>query len=76
VPGARRVGGPAADPAPAPRRSPRPFAGSLRQRRGQLLRRVLADGAVTAGDADPEAAAGLIEDGLVVLVRGRLRAPR
>jgi A/G-specific adenine glycosylase len=69
-------GGPAADPAPAPRRSPRPFAGSLRQRRGQLLRRVLADGAVTAGDADPEAAAGLIEDGLVVLVRGRLRAPR
>jgi A/G-specific adenine glycosylase len=67
--------GPDADPEPVARR-PRPFAGSLRQRRGQLLRQVLADGAVTAGDADAEAAAGLVGDGLVVLVDGRLLAPR
>jgi A/G-specific adenine glycosylase len=68
--------GPEADPEPAARRRQGPFAGSLRQRRGQLLRRVLADGAVAAGDADPEAAAGLVADGLVLLASGRLRAPR
>ena len=68
--------GPAADPAPTSGRSRPPFAGSLRQRRGQLLRRVLADGAVPAGDADPEAAAGLVQDGLVWLAQGRLLAPR
>jgi A/G-specific adenine glycosylase len=66
----------AADPPPASRRRARAFEGSLRQRRGQLLRRVLADGAVATGDADPEAAAGLVQDGLVQLADGRLLAPR
>ena len=70
--------GPDADPDPEPgtRGRQRPFAGSLRQRRGQLLRRVLADGALAAADADPEAAAGLVQDGLVVLGDGWLLAPR
>ncbi|HEX5191429.1 MAG TPA: A/G-specific adenine glycosylase [Solirubrobacteraceae bacterium] len=55
-----RVGcaGTAADPEPAAGRRQRPFAGSLRQRRGQLLRRVLENGAVAAD--------GLVVDGLVV----------
>ena len=60
--------------APAPRRQA-PFAGSLRQRRGRLLRRVIADGAVPVQDADPEAAAGLARDGLAVLAGGWLRPP-
>jgi A/G-specific adenine glycosylase len=68
--------GPGADPGPSARRRRRPFRGSLRERRGQLLRRVLADGAVPAGEADPEAAAGLVADGLVVPADGRLLAPR
>jgi A/G-specific adenine glycosylase len=64
------------DPAgrPAVRRQQR-FEGSLRQRRGRLLRQVIAEGAVAAHDADREAAAGLAQDGLVVLAEGRLLAP-
>jgi hypothetical protein len=51
------------------------FEGSLRQRRGQLLRRVIADGAVPAAEADAEAAAGLAHDGLVLVADGWLLAP-
>jgi hypothetical protein len=47
----------------------------MRQRRGRLLRQVIAEGVVTARDADREAAAGLAQDGLVVLADGRLLAP-
>jgi A/G-specific adenine glycosylase len=68
--------GPSGDPDPVARRRQRPFRGSLRQRRGRLLRRVLAEGAVAAADADAEAAAGLVEDGLVMLAGARLLAPR
>jgi A/G-specific adenine glycosylase len=64
-----------ADPKRTTRRPPRRFDGSLRQRRGQLLRRVIADGAVPADDADPEAAAGLAQDGLVLVADGWLLAP-
>lgn len=83
-----RVGcaGTDADQGPTARRRQRPFAGSLRQRRGQLLRRVLENGAVAAdgsdaaglstGGLDAEAAAGLVKDGLVVLADGWLLAPR
>ena len=56
-------------------RRQKPFAGSLRQRRGRLLRRALSDGAVEVGEADREAAAGLAQDGLVVLADGWLRPP-
>ena len=59
---------------PAGRRQKR-FEGSLRQRRGRLLRQVIAQGVVAADDADREAAAGLAQDGLVVLAGGRLLAP-
>jgi A/G-specific adenine glycosylase len=64
-----------ADPQRVSRRVSQRFEGSLRQRRGQLLRQVIADGAVAAGTADPEAAAGLAEDGLVLLADGWLLAP-
>ncbi|MFL5862708.1 MAG: A/G-specific adenine glycosylase [Solirubrobacteraceae bacterium] len=56
-------------------RRPQPFQGSVRQRRGRLLRRVLAEGAVAVGEGDREIAAGLARDGLAVLAGGRLRSP-
>jgi A/G-specific adenine glycosylase len=65
-----------ADPKRGSPRAARRLEGSLRQRRGQLLRQVIADGAVPADDADPDAAAGLADDGLVVVSDGWLRAPR
>jgi A/G-specific adenine glycosylase len=66
--------GPAVDPAPRASRDRR-FEGSLRQRRGQLLRRVLADGVVPAADVDPAAAAGLVADGLIRRCGAQLLAP-
>lgn len=45
----------------SPRQSP--YAGSMRQRRGTLLRAIAQSGAA-AWDDDPEAAASLVEDGL------------
>ncbi len=60
---------------PAPRRRQAPFQGSLRQRRGRLLARVIAEGRVAAAD-DVEAAAGLAADGLVIAADGWLLAPR
>jgi A/G-specific adenine glycosylase len=65
---------PAGDPASRARRQPR-FGGSLRQRRGELLRRVLAEGEVSLAQADPRAAATLVADGLVELADGLLRPP-
>jgi hypothetical protein len=59
---------------PAPRRQAR-FEGSVRQRRGQLLARVIADGAVRVTDADRSVAAGLAADGLATLEGVMLRAP-
>jgi A/G-specific adenine glycosylase len=58
-----------------PRRQ-RPFAGSLRQRRGQLLQRVIADGGLPLDEADQEAADGLAHDGLVSVRDGWLRPPQ
>jgi A/G-specific adenine glycosylase len=71
-----RVGcaGPAADGGAVPARQ-KPFAGSVRQRRGRLLRRVLVEGAVDVGEGDRDVAAGLAADGLAVLDAGRLRPP-
>jgi A/G-specific adenine glycosylase len=72
----------AGDVGVTPARRQKPFVGSLRQRRGRLLRRVLEEGAVSVrdadadADADAEAAAGLAADGLAVLEEGWLRAPR
>ncbi len=62
------------DPAPRARRQA-PYEGSLRQRRGMLLRRVVADGAVALAQADREAADGLVADGLLTLRDGCLRVP-
>jgi A/G-specific adenine glycosylase len=59
-----------------PPRRQQPFEGSVRQRRGQLLRRVLAEGAVAVGEDELEIAAGLAGDGLAVLKGGRLQPPR
>jgi A/G-specific adenine glycosylase len=66
--------GAAEDPAPRARRQA-PFRGSLRQRRGSLLREVLAAGALDLADADREAADGLVEDGLLTVCAGCLRIP-
>lgn len=66
--------GPDAIPAPARRRQAR-FEGSVRQQRGRLLARVLAEGTVAVADAHAEAAAGLVSDGLVAVVDGELRPP-
>jgi A/G-specific adenine glycosylase len=59
---------------PATRRQ-EPFEGSLRQRRGRLLRQVIAEGTVALADADQDAALGLAQDGLVLITDGRLCAP-
>jgi A/G-specific adenine glycosylase len=59
---------------PVSRRQSR-FEGSVRQRRGRLLREVLAHGAVPVAEADAEAAAGLAADGLAALSDGWLRPP-
>lgn len=66
--------GPGEDAATAVRRQP-PFAGSVRQRRGRLLRRVLAEGAIGVDPADESIARGLCADGLAVLRGGILSAP-
>jgi A/G-specific adenine glycosylase len=67
--------GPAADTVgEAPRRQPR-FEGSLRQRRGQLLARVIGQGAVPVRRAEREAADGLVADGLARWDGKRLCAP-
>jgi A/G-specific adenine glycosylase len=58
----------------APRPS-RPFEGSLRQRRGRLLARVIAEGSIPVAGADAEAAQGLVADGLIERTAWRLSAP-
>jgi adenine-specific DNA glycosylase len=68
--------GPAATPGRPVTLRRRPFEGSLRQRRGRLLARVIAEGSVVVRVADREAAAGLAQDGLAVLADGILVAPR
>ena len=67
--------GPEPLPAGSPRRRREPFEGSLRQRRGRLLARIISDGRVPVGEADAEAAAGLAGDGLIVAAGGWLLAP-
>lgn len=69
-------GCPGPDSAPTVSRPQKPFEGSLRQRRGRLLREVVAAGVVTVSESDREAAAGLADDGLAVLTGGRLHAPQ
>ena len=56
------------------RRQPR-YEGSVRQRRGQLLAVIVAQGEVVVDGSDRDVAAGLAADGLAVLIGDRLRAP-
>jgi A/G-specific adenine glycosylase len=51
-----------------------PFAGSFRQRRGEVLARLRA-GAAPVVDLDPEALASLVDDGLAVADGRRARLP-
>jgi A/G-specific adenine glycosylase len=51
------------------------FEGSVRQRRGRLLRRVLDEGSVALAPGDREIAEGLAADGLAVWRDGRLCEP-
>jgi A/G-specific adenine glycosylase len=60
------------DPAPRARRQPR-YEGSLRQRRGAVLRHVVTEGSIELAQADREAADGLVQDGLLTLHDGCLR---
>jgi len=74
APRARSAPGPGAASLPVRRR--RPYEGSVRQRRGRLLGRVLAEGVVELAADDREAARGLVADGLAFLDdAGRLRTP-
>jgi A/G-specific adenine glycosylase len=66
---------PASAAAQRPGRRQARFEGSLRQRRGRVLRAVLAAGSVDARSVDARAAAGLVADGLLVRRADRLRAP-
>jgi A/G-specific adenine glycosylase len=62
-------------PLPDERRTRQPpFAGSFRQRRGQVLRR-LRSGPVPAAELDPVALASLVADGLAVDDAGVARRP-
>ena len=65
----------AGDGGAGPARRQETFEGSVRQRRGRLLRRVLAEGAVALEADDRGIAAGLAHDGLAVLDGGWLRRP-
>jgi A/G-specific adenine glycosylase len=51
-----------------------PFAGSFRQRRGEVMARLRA-GSAPARELDTEALSSLVDDGLAVVVRGRARLP-
>jgi A/G-specific adenine glycosylase len=51
-----------------------PFAGSFRQRRGEVMARLRA-GPTQARNLDAEALASLVDDGLAVVVRGTARLP-
>jgi A/G-specific adenine glycosylase len=51
-----------------------PFAGSFRQRRGEVMARLRA-GSVPARELDADALASLVADGLAVVARGRARLP-
>ena len=65
----------AGDRAAGPARRQKPFEGSVRQRRGRLLRRVLEEGAVPVVGARCRCRRGLAGDGLAVLDGGWLRPP-
>jgi adenine-specific DNA glycosylase len=58
----------------APRRHQAAYAGSMRERRGALLRAALA-GERPPAAADPQAAASLLADGLIAARAGFLVAP-
>jgi len=51
-----------------------PFAGSFRQRRGEVMAR-LRTGSAPVRELDADALASLVDDGLAVVVRGRARLP-
>ncbi len=73
-PVARGCGGPSAAGSGLARRQSR-YEGSLRQRRGLLLRAVLEGGPVAVAEVDGEAALGLVDDGLLAVSGDRLIPP-
>ena len=52
------------------------YEGSFRQRRGMVLGRLRAEGAVRTIDLDGEALASLLDDGLAEVTRGKAHLPR
>jgi A/G-specific adenine glycosylase len=65
----------AAEQAVATMKRQKPYAGSFRERRGRLLRQVLAEGRVSRDGADVAAAEDLARDGLIISAGRWLRAP-
>lgn len=59
----------------APLRRQKPFAGSFRQRRSQVLRRLTAEPFVAVADLDTEALSALVADGLAVVAGSEARLP-
>ncbi|MDX6592223.1 MAG: A/G-specific adenine glycosylase [Gaiellales bacterium] len=59
----------------APLRKQKPFAGSFRQRRSAVLRRLTGEASVPSGELDSEALSALVADGLAVIDNSEARLP-
>ena len=59
----------------APLRKQSRFEGSFRQRRSALLKRLTREGRIPVGDADGEALAALVSDGLATVDEGTATLP-
>jgi A/G-specific adenine glycosylase len=59
----------------APLRKQKPFAGSFRQRRSAVLRRLTREPAVATAELDGEALSALVSDGLAVVTGSEARLP-
>jgi A/G-specific adenine glycosylase len=59
----------------APLRKQKPFAGSFRQRRSAVLRRLTGEVSVPSSELDGEALSALVADGLAVITNSEARLP-
>jgi A/G-specific adenine glycosylase len=59
----------------APLRKQKPFAGSFRQRRSAVLRRLRGEASIPSSELDSEALSALVADGLAVITNSEARLP-
>jgi A/G-specific adenine glycosylase len=59
----------------APLRKQKPFAGSFRQRRSAVLRRLTGEASIPSSELDSEALSALVADGLAVITNSEARLP-